>query len=169
MRRIVYWLAMVVALSACDRTPPPEKTAVVPDYVRAHDIHHLMEVVVDPQADVFWNSSGTINDASGQHDLTPTTDEGWFATQSAAATVAEMGNLLMTPQFAEGRGTDWNQFARSLVEIGMLAEKAAADRNPGAVLEVGDTMDKVCEACHQVYLPGAAQAQAQRAEGGKEQ
>jgi hypothetical protein len=125
-----------------------------------------MEVVVDPQADVFWNSSGTINDASGEHDLTPTTDEGWLATQSAAATVAEIGNLLLTPQFAEGRGEDWKQFAKSLVEIGMMAEKAAVDRDSDAVLEVGATMDKVCEACHQVYLPGAART-AQETGGGK--
>lgn len=154
MRRMVYWLAMAVALSACDGTP--EKAVEVSDYVRAHDIHHLMEVVVEPQAEVFWNSSGAIADASGEHDLTPATDEGWLATQSAAATIAEIGNLLLTPQFAEGRAEDWRQFAKSLVEVGMMAEKAAADRDAAAVLEVGATMDNVCEACHQVYLPGAA-------------
>jgi hypothetical protein len=163
MRRMVYWLTLALALSACDRMPA--NAVAVSDYVRAHDIHHLMEVVVEPQADVFWNSSGAITDASGLHDLTPTTDEGWLATQSAAATIAEVGNLLLTPQFAEGRGADWKQFARSLVEIGMLAEKAAVDRNPDAILEVGATMDKVCEACHSVYLPGAAPTQ--EAEGGK--
>jgi hypothetical protein len=154
MRRVMYWLALTVALSACGRTPA--KAVAVPDYVRAHDIHHLMEVVVEPQADVFWNSSGTITDARGEHDLTPTTDAGWLATQSAAATIAEIGNLLMTPQFAEGRGGDWQQFAKALVEIGMRAEKAALDRSADAVLEVGATMDTVCEACHLVYLPGAA-------------
>ena len=154
MRRVVHWLALTVVLAACDRTPAQQ--VEVSDYVRAHDIHHLMEVVVEPQADVFWNSSGAITNASGEHDLTPTTDEGWLATQSAAATIAEIGNLLMTPQFAQGRGSDWKQFARSLVEIGMRAEQAAVDRNSDAVLEVGATMDTVCEACHQVYLPGAA-------------
>jgi hypothetical protein len=149
------WLAIAVVLSACARAP--EKAVAAPDYVRAHDIHHLMEVVVAPQADVFWNSSGTINDATGEHDLTPTTDAGWLATQSAAATVAEMGNLLLTPQFAEGRGEDWKQFARSLVEIGMMAEKAAVDRDVAALMSVGETMDNVCDACHEVYLPGTAQ------------
>jgi hypothetical protein len=153
MRREACWLALAIALSACGRAPG--KIVAVPEYVRAHDIHHLMEVVVAPQANVFWNSSGTVNDARGEHDLTPTTDEGWLATQSAAATVAEMGNLLMTPQFADGRGADWQQFSKSLVEVAMLAEKAAAERNAEAVLEVGATMDEACEACHEVYLPGA--------------
>jgi hypothetical protein len=159
----MYWLALAVALSACER--PPEKAVAASDYVRAHDIHHLMEVVVEPHADVFWNSAGTINDATGEHDLTPTTDQGWLATQSAAATIAEVGNLLLTPQFAEGRGGDWKQFAKSLVEIGMMAEQAAVDRDAGAIMEVGATMDKVCEACHQVYLPGAARAAQETADG----
>jgi hypothetical protein len=153
MTRMAYGLALAVALSACDGTRG--KAVAVPDYVRAHDLHHLMEVLVAPQAEVFWNSSGTIANATGEHDLTPTTDAGWLATQSAAATIAEVGNLLMTPQFAEGRGGDWKQFSRSLVEVGMMAEQAAVDRSADAVLEVGATMDKVCEACHQVYLPGA--------------
>jgi len=154
MRRMVYWLAIAVALSACDGTHG--KAVEVPDYVRAHDIHHLMEVVVAPQADVFWSSSGTINDATGEHDLAPTTDEGWLATQSAAATVAEAGNLLLTPQFAAGRGEDWKQFAKSLVEIGIKAEKAVVDRDAAALMAVGATMDDVCDACHEVYLPGTA-------------
>lgn len=156
MRRVTYGLALVVALAACDRTPT--KVVDVSEYVRAHDIHRLMEVVVDPQADVFWNSSGAITDANGQRDLTPTTDEGWLATQSAAATIAEVGNLLMTPLFAEGRGSDWKHFARSLVEVGMRAEQAAVDRNADAVLEVGAAMYTVCQDCHRVYLPEVASA-----------
>ncbi len=171
MNRMALWLVLAGALSACDgsagQAAKTEKVSAAPDYIRAHDIHHLMEVVVDPQADVFWNSYGTISDASGEHDLVPTTEEGWLATQSSAATIAEMGNLLMTPQFAEGRGEDWKQFSRSLVEVGMLAEKAAIDRNPDAIQEVGATMDRVCEACHQVYLPGAAQP-ARGPEAGKD-
>jgi hypothetical protein len=157
MRRLALALAMAVAASACDGTT--EKAVEASSYVKAHDIHQLMKVVVEPQANVFWNSAGTINDATGEHDLTPTTDEGWLATQSAAATIAEIGNLLLTPQFAEGRGEDWKQFSRSLVEIGMMAEKAAADRDADAVLETGATMYKVCSACHQVYEPASRELQ----------
>lgn len=164
MKRIFFVLTTVVALAACNGTA--KKAVEDPGFVKAHDIHQLMKVVVEPQANVFWNSSGTINDASGEHDLTPTTDEGWLATQSAAATIAEIGNLLLTPQFAEGRGKDWQQFASSLVEIGMIAEKAAADRNTDAVMESGGTMYKVCSACHQVYMPAARKVQ--ETEGGKE-
>lgn len=162
MRRLI--LAMAVVVSACDGGSAG-KAVDEPAYVRAHDIHQLMTAVVEPQANVFWNSSGTINDASGEHDLTPTTDQGWLAARSAAATVAEMGNLLLTPQFADGRGEDWKQFSKSLVEIGMIAEKAAADRDSDAVMESGATMYKVCTACHEAYVPLSGEAQ--KAQGGK--
>jgi len=128
-----------------------------PTFVKAHDIKQLMATVVQPQADVFWKSAGSITDASGTIDLTPTTEEGWLRTRSAAATVTEMGNLLMTPQYADGRGEDWMQFSKSLVEIGIKAEKAAVDRNSDAIFEVGGTMYNVCTACHQVYPPAAGE------------
>lgn len=153
MRRITNCIAIALALSACDGAA--NRAAVQPGHVKAHDINQLMNVVIAPQAEVFWNSAGTIINLTGEHDLAPTTDEGWLATQSAAATIAETGNLLLTPQFAEGRGEDWIQFSKSLVEIGIEAEKAAADHDVEAILEVGGTMYNVCNACHQVYPPTA--------------
>lgn len=152
------WTAAGIALAllaGCNRAEPAKPESAL---VRAHDIQQLMAVVVQPQADVFWRSAGTVSDASGSHDLTPTTDEGWLATRSAAATVTEMGNLLMTPLYAEGRGDDWIQFSKALVEIGRKAELAALDRNSDAIFEVGGTMYNVCSACHQAYPPKAAAA-----------
>lgn len=134
-----------------------------PAYVRAHDIKELMATIVQPQADIFWKSAGSVTDEKGQHDLTPTTEEGWLATRSAAATVSEMGNLLMTPLYAEGRGDDWMRFSKDLVEIGRRAEKAAADHNSDAIFEVGGTMYNVCSACHQVYPPAAGEIPADNA------
>ncbi len=126
-------------------------------FVPAHDIKALMATVVQPQADVFWKSAGTVTDENGPVDLTPTTDEAWLQTRSAAATVAEMGNLLMTPQYAQGRGEDWMEFSRSLVQIGLRAEQAAVDRDSEAIFEVGGIMYNVCTACHQVYPPAAGE------------
>ena len=153
MTRTGRCLAIALALSACGKAE--ETPVATPEYINAHNIRQLMEIVVQPPADVFWNSSGTIVNAAGEHDLTPTTDEGWFATQSAAATIAEMGNLLLMPQYSRGRGEDWSQFSRSLIEVGMMAEKAAVDRDAEALLETGGTIYSVCSACHQIYLPNA--------------
>jgi hypothetical protein len=155
-------LAATILLAGCgNRTPdsaatakPDAQTAApAPLYVRAHTLKALMANVVDPQAQIFWHSSGSVSDATGDHDLTPTTDEGWNKTRSAAATVTEMGNLLMTPLYAKGRGEDWIQLSQALVQTGMKAEKAAADHNSDAVFETGGTLYEVCSACHQAYPP----------------
>jgi hypothetical protein len=141
------------ALAGCNKPEPSTPQAAM---IAAHDIQQLMAIVVQPQADIFWKSAGSVTDETGLHDLTPTTDAGWLATRSAAATVTEMGNLLMTPTYAEGRGEDWIQFSQALVQIGRKAEKAAVDRNSEAIFEVGGTMYNVCSACHQAYPPKTA-------------
>jgi hypothetical protein len=154
-------LAATILLASCGTKSPdaagmakPEAAgAPAPAYVQAHTLKALMANVVDPQAQIFWHSSGSVSDAKGEHDLTPTTDEGWAATRSAAATVTEMGNLLMTPLYAKGKGEDWIQLAQALVQTGMKAEKAAADHNSEAVFETGGTLYEVCSACHQAYPP----------------
>lgn len=156
IRRLFIALAGAALLTGCGGsagTSDKEAEAAGGPYVRAHSIRDLMANVVEVQAQVYWRSAGAISDEKGIRDLTPTTDEAWLATRSAAATVTEMGNLLMTPLYAEGRGDDWMQFSKALVEIGMRAEKAAADKNSDAVFEVGGTMYNVCQACHQVYPP----------------
>ena len=112
-----------------------------------------MADVVQPQAEVFWNSAGTIIDETGEQDLAPTTDEGWAETQRAAAQIVESVKLLVTSAYAEGRGEDWVEFSQSLVEAAHQTEQAAANQDVDAVFEIGGTMYNVCTACHQVYIP----------------
>lgn len=157
MKGIIVAAACLALLAGCKKA---EEKA--PTFVKAHDIKQLMATVVQPQADVFWKSAGSYTDATGTHDLRPTTDEAWLRTRSAAATIAEMGNLLMTPQYAEGRGEDWMQFSKSLVEIGLKAEKAAVDRSEDEIFDTGGTMYNVCTACHQAY-PATGKAGADEA------
>lgn len=140
-----------MALAGCE-----SQQASAPELAPAHSVLELMTVIMEPQAEVFWNSTGTIMDATGEHDMTPTTDEGWLATQSAAATVTEMGNLLQMPIYTEGRGADWTEFSKSLVQIGQKAEQAVVARDTEAMMDTGLTVYNVCNACHRVYLPQAA-------------
>jgi hypothetical protein len=155
VKRSLIIVASAACLASCggQSNAGKETAAEAITHVKAHGIKELMQQVMEPQAQLFWHSAGTITDETGEHDLSPTTDEGWQATRSAAATVTEMGNLMMTPQYAEGRGKDWLQFSKSLVEIGMKAEKAAADRNSDAIFETGGIMYRVCSSCHLVYMP----------------
>jgi len=159
MRRAAMVLAGALLLAACGRKPQAD--AVQPRLLKAHDMKQLMAVVVQPQADMFWKSAGTVSDGTGQHDLRPTTDEAWLRTQSAAATLVEMGNLMQTPLYAEGRGKDWLQFSRAMSEIGLKAERAAQARaSEDAIFEIGGTMYNVCNACHQIYPPAAGEVPA---------
>jgi hypothetical protein len=118
---------------------------------------------MEPDAQIFWRSSGTVSDTAGTRDLTPTTPEGWKAAQSAAATVAETGNLLMTPVYARDRGDDWITFAQDLVRSGKQAEQAAIARDGDAMFEAGAKLSEACSACHQAYLPQEQAAKADSA------
>jgi hypothetical protein len=155
-KRRFFVIIAAALIAACGGQPEPAEEA--PRFVKAHNIKGLMANVVEPQAQIYWRSSGYVMDEKGETDLTPTTDERWLATRSAAATVTEMGNLLMTPLYAKGRGADWMEFSEALVKIGMRAEKAAADRNSEAVFEVGGIMYQVCTSCHQVYVEAEEKA-----------
>jgi hypothetical protein len=90
-------------------------------------------------------------DESGETDLTPTTEEGWAATLESTRELQRLGELLQTPDYAEGRGDDWIAFSKSMVEISKQAEQTALDRDSDAIFEVGGTIYRVCQACHQAY------------------
>ncbi|WP_126172294.1 hypothetical protein [Altericroceibacterium xinjiangense] len=146
MVRFTMIAGAAILLGACNGS---EAEQAVPDEAA---VQRLMEQTVQPQAEIFWNSAGTIIDETGEHDLAPTTDEGWERTRQAAANIADSARLLMTPTYADGRGEDWMQFSQSLVEIAQRAEQAAANQDVDAVFEIGGTMYNVCTACHQVYI-----------------
>ena len=156
--------AAVLVLASCSKGAD----APADSYIQAHTTQQLMANVMEPTAEIYWKSSGYVVDETGEHDLTPTTEEGWLATRTSAATITEMGNLLMTPLYAEGRGDDWIEFSRALVEVGKQAEQTAIDRDSEAIMEVGGTMYNICSACHQVYPPqNAPEAEEAESEAGE--
>jgi hypothetical protein len=137
-------------LSACGggRSDSGEAEAVTSNALKTQK---LMAEVVQPTAEVYWNSAGFVVDESGETDLTPTTEEGWAATLKSTQDLQRLGELLQTAEYAEGRGDDWIAFSKSLVEISRRAEQTAIDRDSEAVFEVGGVIYRVCTACHQVY------------------
>ena len=134
-------IACAALLAGCEQAPPPpERTA-----------QQLMADVVQPTAEVYWDSVQFISDETGDHDIRPETDADWAKTKAAAVKLGEYGELLKTPGYTEGRGEDWTTFANSLIEVSKLAEQAADAKDPDKVFEVGGTVYSVCSACHQVY------------------
>ena len=58
-------------------------------------LKQVMEWVIDPNADVVWESVKTISNAKGTTEIYPRTDAQWEAVRNSAATLMEAGNILM--------------------------------------------------------------------------
>ena len=139
-----------VLVTACgERNEPSLATSDEPPYQSITNIHQTMAWILDPAADVIWNSAGTIITAQGHQELAPITDEGWAKVLHAAATLTEAGNLLMMP--GRAAGDDWVEYAQGLTAAGQLAIKAAQDQDDEALFEAGGRLYQVCRACHNQY------------------
>src|SRR3954463_5347806 len=103
--RVAMGLMRALAAAGCAKKPPPYETAI--------SMKALMAEMIDPQSQVFWHSSGSNDDATGSHSLTPTTPEGWAAAENAMTIVAEAGNAMMLPGRAKDDG-DWIKFSKAM-------------------------------------------------------
>jgi hypothetical protein len=147
MTRTLIAGALLALLAACSQGgEQPEKT-----------IQQLMANEVQPTAEVYWDAvrfESVLEDGQPvERDIKPETAEDWTRVKTAATKLGELGELLQTPGYAEGRGEDWSQFSKSLVEVSQLAAQAAEEQSTDKVFEVGGTIYSVCSACHQVYPP----------------
>ena len=141
------WPGVVAAafLAGCG-----QDAAVPPAFEAVHDVKETMNLVLEPAADVIWDSAGQIITAEGVEDLAPTTAEGWAAVVHASAVIAESGNLLIMPERARDQG-DWAEIARGLTRAGQRAKAAAVAEDADALFAAGGVLYNVCVACHQRY------------------
>ena len=109
-----------------------------------------MEWILDPAADVIWDSAGFVITAEGETDLAPTTDEGWEHVRNNAAIVAETGNLLMMP--GRTAGPAWVAYAQALTAAGKVAMAAADAHDADALFDAGGQLYQACRACHAQYM-----------------
>ena len=140
-----FFLMGVVLIVACETpstTPPP--------FVQVGDVQQLMEMVIDPAADIVWESVGTIVTLDGTEEIFPRSDEEWSTVRNSAMVLAESGNLLMVGDRAKGEGP-WMIMSQALVEAGMVALEAAEAKDPEAVFAVGEQIYNACETCHVLY------------------
>jgi hypothetical protein len=158
MRQSLYLnvlMFLIALLSACSNqaTPPVDKekssTLSESPYRVTTTVQQTMAWILDPAADVIWDSAGTIITAQGRQELAPTTDEGWAEVVRAAAILSEAGNLLMMPGRAAGE--DWVEYSQGLVDTGKLALQAAEAKDSDALFEAGGRIYQVCKACHAQY------------------
>ena len=163
-------LASGLGLAGCSKKSPP------PPYNLTGTVKDLMAGIVDPQAQVFWHSSGANDTAEGSQTLTPTTPEGWAAAEHSMTAVAEAGNLLMMPGRARDDG-DWMKYAKAMTDTALQARAATRAKNGDKMFETGAALYDTCQQCHQKYLlpfldengkpkPGSPLAGAAPAKGG---
>ena len=137
------FLLPVITLISCAPQPPFKPVA---------SIKEVMESTVHPSAEVVFESVGTIISASGTEEIAPKNDEEWATVQHSALTLAEAGNLLMMPGRAK-QDSEWMKLAQGLVDVGIVAHKAAQAKNPEALFEAGGQIYEACLRCHSRYWP----------------
>ena len=138
------WIALgVLCVLGCSTAPQPGPVI---------ELSQLMEWVIDPAADVVWDSVKTIATEEGTKEIAPRTQEEWDAVRNAAAVLAEAGSSLMS----EGRARDhdrWMKAARRLIDAAQGALAAAQAKDAGALFAAGGRIYDACAACHRQYAP----------------
>jgi cytochrome c553 len=83
---------------------------------------------------------------------------GWQAVENSGIALAEAANLLTIPGRVCSNGRpvpladpDWGTFVQGLRDAGMAAQKAAAEKNQDAFLDVSDRVASACANCHDTY------------------
>lgn len=154
LNKISLTLLVSGLLAACS-APEENTTADTGDtfnYNTSLNVQQIMALVLEPAADILWDSGGWVLDASGYEELYPTTDEGWAYVRAQAAVVVEAGNMLALPGRAEDKDA-WMVYAEGLSDAGILAMEAAAAQNEEDFFQAGAQLYSVCTACHQGYSP----------------
>jgi len=181
--RTGYWLLIVVlavAVSGLLATWRGTRQAAANAAImnRVGTVKDIMEGIVDPSADVVWESVATNITAAGVEEKAPKTNDEWAAVQHSALMLAEAANLLkmsgreiarpgdantksgpdapeLTPhEIQEKVNRDWTLWithADRLQETAIKAWRIANARDVSGIVEVGDAIDKACETCHLEY------------------
>jgi hypothetical protein len=147
--RFALVVALVVASGGCGAQPPPFKPVA--------DNKLLMQSVVDPNADVIWESVKTIITAQGTEEIRPRTEADWTAVRNASVALAESGNLLMMAPRAKDAG-DWMRLSQELIDTSQSAIRAAESKDADRLFTVGGDIYDACSHCHQKYMDAIVNA-----------
>jgi hypothetical protein len=168
--------ALVAAFlfSGCT-SPAREQPPAAPPYRPVATIREVMNSVIDPSADVVWNSVASVVDNKGRSDRAPATAEDWAEVRRHALIVSEAANLLMMPDrpvappgapslepgvelapeqiqsLIDENRDGWNLYVQQLQDSLKPALAAIDVKNAEALVEAGEGIDTACENCHQVF------------------
>jgi hypothetical protein len=174
-------LATILALAALAGCQKPAAPSAIephaPPFKVTATIQDLMKSQVDPSADALWASVSTVVTAEGTQEHHPRTDEEWQAVRNHAIILTEAANLLImdgrrvaapgmkledegvpgvltaaeTQQAIDKNHAAFVQFAHALHDVGTQMLTAIDNKNVQGMLDAGETLDQVCEACHMTF------------------
>jgi cytochrome c556 len=161
---------LLVIASACSPKAPPTT-----DLVRSATIKDIMDSMVDPSADVLFESMVEIADENGVREKAPQTDEEWMQVRRHALVLLEAPNLLVmegrrvaqsherseNPQvelqpediqkLVDADRSSFIRRARTLQDAAEQALKAIDGKDKTALFHAIESIDKACENCHLRY------------------
>ncbi|MDX1490268.1 MAG: hypothetical protein R3332_03215 [Pseudohongiellaceae bacterium] len=149
-------ISMSAILTACqpqqeaEMTNPESQASV--EYDLGLNMKDFMNLVMEPTADVLWDTAGWVNSREGYYELYPTTDEEWHRVRQQAAIIKEIGNMLALP----GRAVDndaWVVYSKGISQAATMAMTAAEEQNKEDYFQAGARLYSACTACHQAYNP----------------
>ena len=160
---------VAMLLTGCQK-PTDEAAPVV--------LSAAMKAVIAPQAQVLWDISNRALNANGDPDGSKLTDADWAkvvnagnAVREEAAKLADASTLVVAPPgekiqdegnpgssaaaqvqgYLNGDRPGWTQHARALSVAGERAVAASKVRDAAKLADVANSLDQVCESCHQKF------------------
>lgn len=124
----------------------------MPPFDSSNSVKELMASLVDPTADVVWESVGTIYTKDGVFEKAPASDEEWNDVRASAVTLVEVGNLLMMPS-RSGGNEEWVKLAQAMIVQSQRAIKAAEAHDRDGVFNTGADIYEACVNCHKRFDP----------------
>ena len=144
-RTWVVLVFIVTASFACGPAPSPPSP-----YQPVASVRQLMLDVINPAADVVWESVQTIVTADGIEEIYPKTEEDWNSVRASALIMAEAGNLLMMEPRARDN-EEWMEMAQAMVDAGSAAVSAAEAEDRDRIFALGEDIYYSCDNCHMKY------------------
>ncbi len=179
MSRVSRLLALGVAVyattmlfAACGGRSEPPAESLLPPSAQSAPVRALMAAIIDPAADVVWESVATIVTPGKVDERVPKTDEEWANVRRNALMIMEASDLLLTPgrpiagpgekSIAPGVELEpseifanvakdqekWNEQSRALRDVTAEMLKAIDAKDREKMFEVGEHIDTACENCH---------------------
>jgi hypothetical protein len=130
----------MLALAACNAKQSPVVAAVAPEAIAT--TRQVMLGITIPTSDVVFQVGAKA----------PADDLEWEKVEASALSLAESGALLTIGTRAVDQG-EWLKHSQDLVATAKLAAAAAHEKNVDKVLDAGNAIYEVCDACHKKYMP----------------